>query len=110
MQNAIRLLLREAREGEDERRAERRMPFFVPVRFSPARDGGRQFTCFSRDISATGMGLLHSEAVEPGEVVLTIPIKSCGDIRIRSEIVWCQPCGEGWFMIGARFVEFLSPG
>ena len=41
-----------------------------------AQDGGRQFTCFSRDISATGIGLLHCMALEPGEIVLTIPSKS----------------------------------
>ena len=56
----------------------------------------------------TGIGLLHCIAVEPGEVVLKIPSKTCGDVRIRGEIVWCRPCGEGWYLSGARFVEVME--
>jgi hypothetical protein len=108
LQKAIHLLLHEAREGVDERRAKQREPFFAPVRFSMAQDPRREFTCFSRDISATGLGLLHCMAVEPGAIVLTIPSKSCGDIRIRGRIVWCQPCGEGWYLSGVQFVDFLE--
>ena len=108
LRKTVHHLLHEAREGAEERRAENRAPFFTPVRLSWAQDPRREFTCFSRDISATGMGLLHYMAVEPGEIVLTIPSKSWGDIRIRSEIVWCCPCGDGWYLSAARFVEFLA--
>jgi hypothetical protein len=101
-------LLLQARKGAAERRAQKRASFFSPVRFSQAQDPSRQFTCFSRDISATGIGLLHYMAIEPGEVVLTIPSVLSGDVRIRSEIVWCRPCGDGWYMSGARFVEVLA--
>ncbi len=104
-QEVVRLLLDDAREGADERRVERREPFFQPVALVAGEDQRRQFSVFSRDISATGIGLLHCMAVEPGEVLLTIPCKSCGKVRIRSRIVWCRPCGEGWYMSGARFLE-----
>ncbi len=108
LQEIVHLLLNEAREGVDERRAEKREPFFHTITLVRGQDQRRQFTCFSRDIAASGIGLLHCMAVEPGEVVLTIPSKTCGDVRIRSEIVWCRPCGEGWYLSGARFVEFLA--
>jgi hypothetical protein len=108
LRKIVRLLLHEAREGAYERRAEKREPFFHPVTLVLGQDPQRKFTCFSRDIAASGIGLLHYMAVEPGEVVLTISSKSCGNVRIRSEIVWCRPCGEGWYLSGARFVEFLS--
>lgn len=108
LQETVNLLLHEARDGFDERRAEKRQPFFTPIQIAFANDERRQFSCFSRDISATSIGLLHYMAVQPGEVVLTIPSKLCGKVRVRSEIVWCQPCGEGWYMSGARFVELLS--
>ena len=108
LNETVRHLLHEAREGAIERRAEKRESFFSPVRFSFTADSRREFTCFSRDISATGMGLLHCMSLAPCEIVLTIPSKSFGDVRIRSEIVWCQPCGEGWYLSGARFVEVLG--
>jgi hypothetical protein len=108
LKTTVHHLLHEAREGANERRAEKREPFFSLVRLSFADDSTREFTCFSRDISATGIGLLHFMAVEPGEIVLKIPSKSFGDVRVRCEVVWCQPCGEGWHLSGARFVEILG--
>ncbi len=107
LQKIVHALLDEAREGADERRTEKRESFFQPITLVLEKDQRRQFSCFSRDISATGIGLLHYMAVEPGEVVLKIPSKTCGDVRIRGEIVWCRPCGEGWYLSGARFVEVV---
>ena len=101
-------LLDEAKEKGAERRAEKREPFFQVMRLSFAGEEDRQFTCFSRDISPSGIGLLHYLTVEPGRVLLTIPSRSCGDVRIRAEIVWCQPCGEGWYVSGARFIEVMG--
>ena len=108
LKNTVHHLLYEAREGANERRAENREPFFSLVRLSFAEDPRRQYSCFSRDISATGIGLLHFMRVEPGEIVLKIPSKSFGDVRMRCEVVWCRPCGEGWYVSGARFVEVLG--
>ena len=102
-------LLHDSRKGAEERRAEKREPFFTPVQLSLPQDDRRSFSCFSRDISPTGIGLLHCMAIEPGEVVLKFSGQSCGDVRIRSEIIWCRPCGEGWHLSGARFVEFIAP-
>lgn len=101
-------LLEEAREKGSERRTEKREPFFQVMRLSFAGEERRQFTCFSRDISPTGIGLLHYLTVEPGKVILTIPSRSCGDLRIGAEIMWCQPCGEGWYVSGAKFLEILG--
>lgn len=100
-------LVDEAKEKNTERRGEKRDPFFKPVRLAFVGEERRQFTCFSRDISPSGIGLLHYLTVEPGMVVLTIPSEACGDVRIRAEIVWCRPCGEGWYVSGARFLEVL---
>lgn len=99
-------LLGEAKEKNTERRAEKRDPFFKAIRLSFVGEN-RQFTCFSRDISPSGIGLLHYLTVEPGRVVLTVPSDACGDIRILAEIVWCRPCGEGWYVSGARFLQIL---
>jgi hypothetical protein len=106
---AIGLLLNEAKGGNGERRAKGREPFFCPVTLTFQRDEHHQFTAFSRDISPSGIGLLHYGAVELGSVVVTISSNSCGVVRIGSHIDWCQPCGEGWYLSGARFRQIISP-
>jgi PilZ domain len=105
---AVHRLLKEARDGAGERRAEKREPFFMPVRISFPADESRQFSCFSKDISPSGIGLLHCMEIEPGEVVLTIG-GTMAATKIRCEIIWCQPCGEGWYTSGARFIKLIGP-
>jgi hypothetical protein len=108
LEKTVILLLHEAREGLDERRREKRHPFFAPIQIAFTQDAMRQRSCFSRDISATGVSLLHYMPLKAGEVVLTIPSKLCGTVRIRSEIIWSEPCGEGWHISGARFIAILA--
>lgn len=91
----------------DERRTAVREPFFRPVTLELTVAGKPQErSCFSRDISPKGIGLLHNFSLEQGEnVVLTIHSDCLGRIRVRSEIMWCTPAGEGWYLSGARFLE-----
>ena len=91
----------------DERRTAVREPFFRGVTLELTVAGKLQErSCFSRDISPKGIGLLHNFALEQGEkVVLTIHSDCLGRIRVRSEIMWCTPAGEGWYVSGARFLE-----
>jgi hypothetical protein len=109
LQVTIRRLLDEAKDAAGERRADSREPFFSPVTLTFPAEGQRQFSCFSRDISPSGIGLLHYMPVKPAAVVVTMPSKSRGNVRIRSQIMWCRPCGEGWYVSGARFLEVMPP-
>jgi hypothetical protein len=109
LQATIRHLLDEGNDAMAERRAERREPFFSPITLALPGEGQPQFTCFSRDISPTGIGLLHCMPVERGEVLLTIPSKSCRPLRVRGQVMWCRPCGEGWYVSGIRFLDVISP-
>ena len=91
----------------DDRRTAVREPFFRPVTLEFTVAGkSQERSCFSRDISPKGIGLLHNFSLEEGEnVVLTIHSDCLGRIRVRSEIMWCTPAGEGWHLSGARFLE-----
>ena len=101
-------LLTEAETLTGERRSLARKPYFRPVSLVMQEIGKQQsFSCFSRDISPHGIGLLHNMPLEPSEVVLTIRTESAGDVRLSSEIMWCRPCGEGWFISGAKFRSIL---
>lgn len=91
-----------AADAGDRRRTERH-PFFYPVNVCSPKPGAPNYSAFSRDISAGGMGLLHNMPLDPGPVVLTILGDSASDVRLTGDISWCVPCGEGWFTSGVRF-------
>ena len=85
-----------------DRRAETRYPLFRQI--SLQVPGGPVCVAFSREISAVGIGLLHNVPLAPGEVELSIPSRKGYSIRVRTKILWCQPCGEGWYISGGQFV------
>jgi hypothetical protein len=106
---AIGNLLKEARSYEKvERRAETRHPFFRPVSIQLAADPRRLVSAFAREISPGGIGLLHSLHIEPGEATLSISRPDGQPLCVRAEILWCRPCGEGWYLSGGRFSEIVS--
>lgn len=104
---AVLKLLETVQAEEDERRSVSREPFFRAVTVEVDHQGGpQQLSGFSRDISPKGIGLLHNFPLQPAdEVVLTIHSENLGKIRVRSQIMWCSPCTEGWHLSGARFLE-----
>lgn len=84
-----------------DRRAETRYPFFRQVALQVP--GGPPCVAFTREISAVGVGLLHNVQLTPGEVELSIPSKKGYSIRVRTKILWCSSCGEGWYISGGTF-------
>ncbi|MEX0678682.1 MAG: PilZ domain-containing protein [Pirellulales bacterium] len=106
---AIYQLIVEAKAAlKTDRRADVRYAFFRPI--SIEMDDGHKYSAFTREISDTGIGLIHNMDLNEGEVEITIR-SDCGySIRIRTQIVWCADCGEGWFISGGRFVGIASIG
>ena len=39
------------------------------------------------------------------ELVVAIPRKAGGNLQLRGKVMWCQPCGEGWYLSGVRFLD-----
>jgi hypothetical protein len=102
---AIHELLLEAHQDVNrERRAVTRFPFFRRV---SVRTEGASPVVFSREISTQGIGLLHNVELPPGDLEIAIPSKRGYSIRVRTRIMWCHPCGEGWYISGG---QFLGPG
>jgi len=85
-----------------DRRADTRYPLFRRIGLQAA--GSEACVAFTREISSVGVGLLHNVQLSPGEVELSIPSRKGYTIRIRTKILWCQPCGEGWYISGGQFV------
>ncbi len=106
---AIYQLVLEARTGlKTEQRSELRYPFSRPV--SIEMDGGQKYSAFSREISESGIGLIHNMDLNDREVEISIPSEGGYSIRVRTRIVWCEACGEGWYISGGRFIGIGSIG
>ncbi len=99
------LILEAHQDNLRDRRSAARYPFF---RRLAIRGEDASVIIFSREISTIGLGLFHNVELTPGEVELLIPSKRGYSIRVRTRIVWCQPCGEGWFISGGQFVGAAS--
>ena len=83
-----------------------RHAFFRPV--SIEVDDGHQYSAFSREISSSGIGLIHNVELPDGDVEITISSEQGYSIRVRTNIMWCQPCGEGWYISGGKFVGIAA--
>ena len=98
---AIYQLVLEARKrARRDCRADVRFPFFQPVSI---HIDGRQYSAFSRDLAKNGIGLVHSFDLPCNEVVISIREGEYA-VNVRTKIVCCQPCGEGWYLSGGEFV------
>jgi hypothetical protein len=104
---AIYQLIVEARSKENkDRRRDVRHAFFRPV--SVEVDNGCRYSAFSREISSSGIGLIHNVDLPNGDVEITISSEQGYSIRVRTNIMWCQPCGEGWYISGGKFVGIAA--
>lgn len=98
-------LMFEARSDDQmDRRGAARYPFFRPVRIVPAEGSLGEHTAFTRELSTTGVGLLHSLRLNPGLVTMLLYTQEGDDVRLPTEILWCRPCGDGWYVSGGKFV------
>lgn len=85
----------------------RRYVFFRPLRL--AHCDGERLGCqaFSRDISATRVGLLIRGEVPATDFSLSIPMES-QPIELRARVTWTEPCCPGWSLATAQFERTLS--
>lgn len=99
------LVLEAYDENKKDRRSDVRYPFFRPVSI---QWGGRRHAAFSREISAGGIGLLHNFKLTPCDLEITIPTKRGHSVRMRTRILWCRACGEGWCISGGKFLDVVG--
>lgn len=91
-----------ANEAWQDRRTDFRLPFFRPVLITT---NDRTYSAFSRDISPTAIGLIHTMELPEGEVKIALPIKAGATGELRARIVRCESCGHGWYTSGGEFFE-----
>jgi hypothetical protein len=88
-----------------EQRAAPRTPYFGSVTISLAGEEVPRFSAFARDLSPLGIGLLHIMPLEPGQMVVSLRNAAGETLSLRTQIVWCEPAGDGWYTSGGRFLD-----
>lgn len=87
-------------DHENSRGAER-LDLCVPAEITTSR--GNIISAMTREISRTGLGLFHRGAVQPSEVRVKMASET-REFEYRLLLEWCQPCGNGMFISGGRFL------
>jgi hypothetical protein len=93
------------REEAANRRSHARQPFIRPVVIELS--GGTTLAGCTRDISRSGVGLLHPVPLDAGPISLTIEFVTGDWIRVPAEVVWCHPVRPNQFSSGGKFLEDL---
>ena len=82
-------------------RGAERLELSVPAEIITSR--GNTVDAITREISRTGIGLMHRGCLNPGE----IRVKLASEVRefeYTVNLEWCRPCEKGMFISGGRFV------
>jgi PilZ domain len=86
-------------------RSNERLELSVPAEVRTHR--GNTIAAMTREISRTGIGLLHRGAITPGDVVVRMASET-REFQYNVHIEWCSPCDNGMFMSGGRFLPNTS--
>ena len=82
-------------------RTNERLELSVPAEIKTQR--GNTISAMTREISRTGIGMLHRGSVESGEATVRMASET-REFEYRVLIEWCHPCDNGMFMSGGRFL------
>jgi hypothetical protein len=91
---------------EHGRNAER-LELSVPAEITTGR--GNVISAMTREISRSGIGMLHRGVLSPGEATVRMASET-REFEYAVLIEWCQPCDNGMFMSGGRFLTRENGG
>jgi hypothetical protein len=90
---------------ETHNRETERIELSVPAEIVTQR--GNTIAAMTREISRTGIGLVHKGTVSPGDVRVKLA-SDAREFEYSVRIEWCHPCDEGMFLSGGRFLAKLT--
>jgi hypothetical protein len=93
-----------------ERRSEQRHLVVVPVVAQPVDEAfvaiGSPFPMVTRDISTTGVGLIHSEYTEHRWLALRMTLAG-ENVELATKVLWCRALGP-FYSLGCQVVADLQ--
>jgi hypothetical protein len=90
-----------------DRRSEARFPFMRSVSIQM---DGNCYSAFTRESSASAIGLLHNIELPLGEVEIVVAIKTGQKNSLSVRIEQCEPCGDGWYISGGPLIGLSATG
>jgi hypothetical protein len=103
--NPVLALNRDAKIVCAEKRALGRSSYLKPAVFHDLNDPSQRRMVFTRDVSRSGIGLMHIDPIEPQLAKLSIELESGDLVEVGLKINWCIPCGGDWYISGGDFCE-----
>ena len=100
-----RILERIEPSAESHNRDAERIELSVPAEIVTAR--GNTVSAMTREISRTGIGLVHKGSISPGEVRIKLA-SDAREFEYSLQVEWCQPCEGGMYLSGGRFLAKLT--
>ena len=91
--------------SRDEQRTEERLELEVPAEIKTAR--GNIVEAMTRNISRTGIGLLHRGSLTPEQEIILTMTSDTRAFTYKVLLLWCQPCNNGMFISGGKFIHKL---
>lgn len=105
LREQIQELMGQARADDQmDRRGAARYPFFRPATLDNDREDLGPHQAFTRELSTTGIGLLHNVPLSIGPHKVAIRYGDGHVAAFPTEILWCRPCGDGWYVSGGKFI------
>ncbi len=105
LRQTVARMIEDAKLADEERRRNGRFPYFQPVMIQ-LKDSPELYSAFTRDISSTGIGLLHWMPIQPQTIRIIGKLSNGESVRFSVKIAWCIACGEGWYLSGGSFTDF----
>ena len=87
---------------EDHGRTSERLELSVPAEITTGR--GNTVAAMTREISRTGIGLVHRGSISLGEVKVRMASET-REFEYLVQVEWCHPCDNGMFLSGGRFLS-----
>jgi len=87
-----------------ERRSAERKPFVRPVTITTGQEETHH--AFSRDFSLQGISVV-CDTPWPVSTIAALTIHSLEGkhVKVKAEVRWCNPYGEGWYNVGWVFLQ-----
>ncbi len=83
-------------------RTAERLELSVPAEITTGR--GNTVSAMTREISRTGIGLIHRGSISPGEVKVRMASET-REFEYSVQVEWCHPADNGMFLSGGRFLS-----
>jgi len=90
-----------------ERRGEPRVPMFREAEIQ--NEQGESQLGFVRDVSMSGIGLLHRGDLNHQDITVRVPLVD-REVTLKAYLSWSRDCGQGWFLSGGTFTGAEAKG